>query len=325
MDLDALPDADELWWRFAILAAIGLSDPNENHFSYDSTSQVLAYHDGKLLLAMQRLYHGRMVLWGRAKNGEATGQWTGIPGWATSDAVHDSLDQMGATFLLWHARDGWESATTSPDLTGPMSIVLDADIDSVTITSARDDTLDDVGLASLGAADPALARKILREAAGEAPPVQGTVRRLLALEIEAQMRRTRDRDRLLPQRPVPLVRWATVAKPPGGFTYAVRASNSGLVRTNDFVPRLPSGSIQSLHNVLTDLYIDEASDVSGGWLFARVRFNGVQIHLDRAFDGQPLWSSLAPSLEELADEMSRRDPAWRPAWTLLLPPTSGVR
>lgn len=321
MDLDVLPDADELWWRFALVAAIGLSHTEDNHFSYDSTSQVLAYHDGDVRLAMQRLYHGRMVLWGRAESGNATGQWTGIPGWATSDAVHESLDQMGATFLLWHAHDGWESATTNPDIAGPMAIVLDAHIEPVTIASAKRGLLEAAELARLGAADPALAQKILNEAAGEAPPVQGTVRRLLALEIEAQMRRTRDRDRLLPQRPVPLVRWATVAKPPGGFTYAVHASSSGLVRTNDFVPRLPAGSIQSLHNVLTELYIDEVNETSGGWLFARVRFNGVQIHLDRAFDGQPLWSSQAPSLEELANEMSRRDPAWRPAWTLLLPPS----
>lgn len=322
MDLDALPDADELWWRFAIVAAIGLSNSAENQFSYDPTSQVLAYHDGNLLLAMQRLYHGRMVLWGRTEHDRPTGEWTGIPGWATSDAVHDSLDQMGATFLLWHARDGWESATANPDIAQALSVVLDAEIGPATITSARNGSLNDAGLASLGAVDPALARKILSAAAGEAPPVQGTVRRLLALEIEAQMRRTRDRDRLLPQRPVPLVRWATVAKPPGGFTYAVRTSSSGLIRTNDFVPRLPSGSIQSLHNVLSELYVDEASDTSGGWLFARVRFNGVQIHLDRAFDGQPLWSSQAPSLEELADEMGRRDPVWRPTWTLLLPPSN---
>lgn len=321
VDLDALPDADELWWRFAIVAAIGISDEEEHRFTHDLGNQVLAFHDGDVLLAMQRLYHGRVVLWGRTENGPPKGDWTGIPGWATSDAVYDSLEQMGATFLLWHARDGWESATTNPDIAGAISVILDNRIGPATLTAARNGSLNDAGLASLGASNPDLARKILNEAAGEAPPVQGTVRRLLALEIEAQMRRTRDRDRLLPQRPVPLVRWATVAKPPGGFTYAVRMSSSGLLRTNDFVPRLQTGSLKSLHNVLTELYLDEANDVSGGWLFARVRFNGVQIHLDRAFDGQPLWSSQAPSLEELADEMNRRAPEWRPTWTLLLPPS----
>ena len=144
-----------------------------------------------------------------------------------------------------------------------LAVILDTDIGPATLTAARSGSLNDAGLASLGASNPDLARKILKEAAGEAPPVQGTVRRLLALEIEAQMRRTRDRDRLLPQRPVPLVRWATVAKPPGGFTYAVRASNNGLLRTNDFVPRLQTGSLQSLHNVLTELYLDEANDKIG--------------------------------------------------------------
>lgn len=321
VDLDALPAADELWWRFVIVAAVGISNGDASHFSHNSSSQVLAYHDENLLIAMQRLYHGRMVLWGRTERGRATGEWSGIPGWATSDAVHESLEQLGATFLLWHARDGWESATTNPDIASALAIILDTDIASTAVAAARGGSLNDADLASLGATDPSLAQKILTEAAGEAPPVQGTVRRLLAFEIEAQMRRTRDRDRLLPQRPVALVRWATVAKPPGGFTYAVRASSNGLVRTNDFIPRLAVGSLQTLHNVLSELYVEEASDISGGWLFARVRFNGVQIHLDRAFDGQPLWSSQAPSLEELADEMDRRSPQWRPAWTLLLPPS----
>ena len=319
VELDSIPDADELWWRFVILAAIGISGGEESPFSHNPSSQVLAYHDGNLLLAMQRLYHDRIVLWGRTENGQPTGAWTGIPGWATSDAVHDSLEQMGATFLLWHARDGWESAIFDPDIASALSVILDHDISPATVTAARNGSLSAAGLASLGAGNPDGACKVLDEAAGEAPPVQGTVRRLLALEIEAQMRRTQDRDRLLPQRPVPLVRWATVAKPPGGFTYAVRASGSGLVRTNDFIPRLQTDSLQSLHNVLTELYLDEANSASGGWLFARARFNGVQIHLDRAFDGQPLWSSQAPNLEELADEMNRRSQEWRPAWSLLLP------
>jgi hypothetical protein len=262
-------------------------------------------------------------MWGRTADAEAADEWTGIPGWATSDAVHTSLDNLGATFLLWHARDGWESATAEPGISSAFAVVLNNDIDEAAIAALRAGGLSDQQLTNLGAIDLGVARRLLQSAAGEAPPVQGTVRQLLALEIEAQMRRTRDRDRLLPQRPVPLVRWTTVCKPPAGFTYAVRASNEGLIRTNDFVPRLRAESIRSLTNILEQLYRDEATETGGGWLFARVRFNGVQVHLDRAFDSRPLWASQAPTLEELSAEMDRRDVVWRPAWASLLPPTNG--
>lgn len=321
MDLDGLPDADELWWRFAILAAVGISTPGDERFTHEPDDQVLTYSEGATQLSMQRLYNGRMVLWGRIEHAEETGEWIGIPGWATSDAVHDSLDKLGATFLLWHARDGWESATTDQDLTTALAPLLDREIGPELIATARGGSLEDDRLTELGAAAVDVAHHVLKAAAGEAPPLQGRVRHLLALEIEAQMRRTRERDRLLPQRPVPLVRWTTVAKPPAGFTYAVRASTDGLVRMTDFVPRLPIDALRSLTNLLEQLHVDETTANGGGWLFARVRFNGVQVHLDRAFDSRPLWASSAPSLEELTLEMDRRDIAWRPAWASLLPPT----
>lgn len=320
MDLDSLPDADELWWRFAVLAAVDLSRGVESRFSHDPEQQVLGYVDGPVQLSMQRLYNGRMVLWGRTSDSQTTDLWTGIPGWATSDAVHSSLDRLGATFLLWYARDGWESATSDPNIAEAVAPLLDATLDAELLTAARHGSVTDEQWTALGAVDPVVAQSALKAASGEAPPVQGTVRHLLAQEIEAQMRRTRERDRLLPQRPVPLVRWTTVAKPPAGFTYAVRASRDGLIRTNDFVPRLSPDAIRSLTRVLEQLYVDETTAAGGGWLFARVRFNGVQANLDRAFDSRPLWASQAPTLEELAIEMDRRDPAWRPAWASLLPP-----
>jgi len=322
VDPDGLPEADEVWWRFALLAAVGISTGDEQPFSHDPTNQVLTFNDGRNVLSMQRLYNGRTVVWGRSEDAEVAGEWTGIPGWATSDAVHTSMDKIGATFLLWHARDGWDSAIADPDLTTAFAAVLDPTIDADVLAAARSGSIEDEQLTYLGADDVAAARAVLCAASGEAPPIQGAVRNLLALEIEAQMRRTRERDRLLPQRPVPLVRWTTVCKPPAGFTYAVRASNDGLVRTNDFVPRLRAESIRSLTNILEQLYRDETTDTGGGWLFARVRFNGVQVHLDRAFDSRPLWASQSPSLEELAAEMDRRDVIWRPAWASLLPPTA---
>lgn len=321
VDLDALPDADEVWWRFAVASAVGISQGDDS-FTHDPTNQVLTYNNGATFIAMQRLYRGRVVLWGRSDTSTPHGEWSGLPGWATSDAVYDSLERIGVTFVLWHARDGWESTAAVENIDDALAILVNNTIDPSTMATLRDGSAEDSTLVGLGAGDLAAARALLKNASGEAPAVQGTVRRLLALEIEEQMRRTPDRDRLLPQRPVPLVRWSTIAKPPGGFTYAVRASAEGLVRTNDFVPRLAVESLTSLHNVLTELYLDEANTTSGGWLFARVRFNGVQVHLDRAFDGQPVWSAHAPSLEYLAHEMEHRDASWRPTWALLLPPSN---
>ncbi|MGN6162836.1 MAG: hypothetical protein ACTHOG_14190 [Marmoricola sp.] len=322
MDPEALRDPDELWWRFALLAAASVGGDGASRFDHDPDNQVLTYTDGGNQLSMQRLYNGRVVLWGRTADAESTGEWTGIPGWATSDAVRESLAELGATFLLWHARDGWESATAEAGVTAAFATVLETELDPEAVAAARGGTVEDSQLMALGAVDLGAARAVLDAAASEAPPVQGTVRQLLATEIEAQMRRTRERDRLLPQRPVPLVRWVTVCKPPAGFTYAVRVSSGGLIRINDFVPRLRAESIRSLDNILAQLYQDETTETGGGWLFARVRFNGVQVHLDRAFDSRPLWASQMPTLEELSAEMARRDAVWRPAWTSLLPPAA---
>ena len=319
VDLDRLPPGDELWWRFAITAAIAPHDA-ESGFGYSRANQVLSYANGNVSVSIQRLYRGRIVLWGNTGDQQPRGTWNGIPGWATSDAVHASLKQAGATFLLWHARDGWESAMTHRGVVDVLAPVLSLDIDRATLVAARTGTISDDDLRGLGAEDPTHARALLCDAANNtAAPVQGTLRHLLASEIDAQMRMTPERDRLLPSRPVPLVRWAVAAKPPAGFTYIVRASRTGLIRTSTFIPPLPATHSRSLDAVLLNLYRDEAADHSGAWLFARVLFNGIQIHLDRAFDSVPAWASEAPPLEELAEEMGRRAPAWRPAWAQLLP------
>ena len=70
VDPDALPEADELWWRFAILAAVALSGRDEAPFHHDPESQVLSFTDGSSRLCMQRLYNGRMVLWGRTEGAD---------------------------------------------------------------------------------------------------------------------------------------------------------------------------------------------------------------------------------------------------------------
>jgi hypothetical protein len=171
-------------------------------------------------------------------------------------------------------------------------------------------------------ASPALA--VLRGAAGEAPPVQGTVRSLLAGEIRAQMRLTPERRRVLPQRPVQLVRWARIANPPRGFVHAVHLHAPG-----DLEPAIGNTALApqfrtTLDTLLSTLHVEEADEASGGWLFARITHDGLTVHLDRAFDGRPAWyEDDGPTLDALAHEMTRRAPAWRPAWSRLLPGFAG--
>ncbi len=101
--MDALPAPERLWWPFAVLAALHHDEP-EPVWSFEPRPVLLTHdaHDG-VRLRMQRLYGGRSVLWGTDPRATPLAGWTGIPGWATSDAVHDLLGRDRATFVAWHA------------------------------------------------------------------------------------------------------------------------------------------------------------------------------------------------------------------------------
>lgn len=325
MDVDDLPPADRLWWPFAVLVALA-TVRGDDGWSFDARHQQLTRNvpDGGWL-RMQRLYGGRAVLWASSSGpGTETGpsprsSWTGIPGWATSDAVHDWLHYHGATFVAWHSRHGWDTATPSVSPDAALAPLLDADLPEALIDAAAAGTVDATMLAQLVDGDPTDALDLLRSARHEAAPVQGAVRTFLANEIRAQMLHTRDRDRLLHQRPAQLVRWARIANVPAGFHHAVHQQGNGLDAAPGNTP-LAAQFLLTLTNVLESLHREEATDQGGAWLFARVGYDGLNLGFDRRFDGRPYWYvGAGPTLDTLADEMARRHPAWRPAWAALLP------
>jgi len=312
VEIDELPPADQLWWTAACLAARDRAT-GRSGWDLDAGNQVLhhAAPDGSLL-RLQRLLGGRFAIWGIDPDDTLQRGWTGIPGWATSD-VAEWWERSGATFVAWHTRDGWDTATPEASL-APLAPLLRAHADG--IAAAVDDA--DALAALIGEGDGELARVVLTQARREAPTTQGRVRRMLAHEIHAQMARGPERDRVLPQRPVPVVRWVRAARPPAGFAFAVHLEGDAIVEdaTNH---RLADQFHRSLLTLFEVLHHEEAEPASGGWMFARLTYDGINAGFDRAFDSRPHWySGDGPTLETLAAEMARRTPEWRPAWSRLL-------
>lgn len=320
MNADDLPEGEELWWAFTARAALAHAR-REDVWRFDEREQVLRYDapDGTRL-RIQRLYGSRFVLWGTTPGDPPQPNWSGVPGWASSDAVHRWFDKVGATFMAWHHRDGWDTATPAADLSRPVGPLLVDDLppglagarpgpDLAAVLGDALDEDDDL--------DAALA--VYTGAAASGPPTQGRVRTLLMAEVRAQMRLTAERDRILPSRPVLVVRWARVAAPAPGFRFGMHLAGDGLAPAPNNSEVADQFRV-SLVNVFERLHREEADAHSGRWLFAQVRFDGVNVHFDRAFDSRPSWyRTEGPDLETLTAEMARRDPRWRPAWARLLP------
>lgn len=322
MYAEDLPDGARLWRAFTTRAALG-HGRGDGPWRFDAQEQVLRYDapDG-VQLRMQRLYGSRFVLWGRVPGDAPQPDWTGVPGWASSEAVHRWFARVGATFMAWHHRDGWDTATPEADLARAVGPLLADDLPAEVAGSepgvdAFEELLKEDG-------DAAAAWAVVVGAGADGPPARGRVRTLLTAEIRAQMQLTRDRERILPGRPVAVVRWTRVAAPPPGFRFGMHLERDALVEAPDN-DELSEQFRSSLVNVLTQLHHEEADAQWGSWLFARIRYDGVNVHFDRAFDGRPSWyPHQGPSLGTLASEMSRRTPEWRPAWSRLLPDLPAV-
>lgn len=322
MEIDNLPDPGELWWPFATLAALDRAR-GRRVWTLDAGNHLLAYDgpDGGQI-RMQRLYGKRIVVWGHAagENPEPAG-WSGIPGWATSDAIRLWLRQMGATLLAWHHHDEWDGATPQADAEAVLAPLLNADVPQDLMAKARRGTvtLEDVAEALDGEGDPERGLAVLLDAGESAPPLQGQVKALLAGEIHAQMRTAVERDRLQPQRPAAIVRWARVAGLPVEFEFTARAERGRLIPDPESDALADQFRTQLL-NVLAQLHAEEASDDGGAWLYVRVHVAGPRVTFERRYDSLPDWYTDTPhSLEALAWEMDQRHRDWRPAWASLLP------
>ena len=313
MDVDELPPAAQLWWTAACLAARDRA-LGHRHWRLDRHHQVL-HHDGTggRWLGLQRVFGERFAVWGNDPDDIAPHAWTDIPGWASAE-VQGWWESSGATFVAWHARDGWDTVTPEASLV-PLQPLLDAHARG--IAAAADDPQ---ALAKLIGTDGDVdaARAVLTEARREASTGQGRVRRVLAHEVHAQMSRTAERDRVLPQQPVVVVRWVRAADPPPGFAFAVHLDGDAVLEDASN-HQLPEQFHRSLMNIFALLHREEADEASGSWLFARIAFDGVKVSFARAFDSLPHWyAGDGPTLETLATEMNRRDPRWRPPWARLL-------
>jgi len=310
MEADDLASADDLWWSWAVLADSGRL-PQGATSELDVDEHVLHYRLGDSWTSMQRIGGGRAVLWGRVAEAardavtDRLDVLAGAPDWASSDAVWRSIRVTRPGFLAWYSRDGWDTSTTGMfdgvvDLLSPL---LRADPRQV--EAAKGGTTDSV---------------LLKEAHGVAHvAAQGTIRNRLKVQIHRQMRDTVERDRGLPERPTLLARWARIAEPVVPFELTVLVEEGQLVAATDHLP-LPDATAQSLTNVLHDLHRAEAGEDSGAWIVARVRYDGLRITLDRAFDSLPDWyAGTGPTLRALTWEMQQRSRRWRPAWATLLP------
>jgi hypothetical protein len=310
MEADDLASADDLWWSWAVLADCDRL-PVGSTAQLDVDEHMLSYRAGNSSAAMQRIGGGRAVLWGRVSDSvkdavtEQVDVLGGAPDWASSNAVWRSIRAERPGFLAWYSRDGWDTSTTG---------MFDGVVDLLAPLLRADPRM--VAAAKAGTTDSVL----LEDAHGVAHvAAQGAIRKRLREQIHRQMRDTVERDRGLPDRPTALARWARVTDPGIAFEHTVLVDEGNLVPASD-PTRLAEPTALSLGNVLHELHRAEADEESGGWIVARVRFDGARIVLDRAFDSLPCWyADKGPTLRALSWEMQQRSHRWRPAWATLIP------
>ena len=322
MNPDELPDAEDLWWSWVVLAALHRAVGNEA-CRFDAREHLLSLDSPDGWLRMQRTHGSRAVLWGRSDQAPPSppDARRGAPDWALSDAT----EERRPSFFAWHAHGEWDSTALGVDRGAIHLLRPLLTVDPRIVEVSRSGRLTQEQLASYAHGDHLEeAAEITRLAAREAPPSsRGSVRSRLRDQIHGQMRDTEDVDRELMQRPPILVQWSRASGPGVPFEYVVMAVQGRIVPSPSST-RLATPVVGSLTNVLHTLHREEASEESGGWLFARVISDGVVIRFERAFDSWPEWYRAAhpgqgPSLEDLAWEMAQRTHAWRPPWATLLP------
>jgi len=319
---DDLPDAEDLWWSWVVLAALHRAAGDETcRFEPDQVVLALDGADGSWL-RMQRPHGRRTVLWGRSTLAPESppDARRGAPDWALTEATEEPTP----TFLAWHAHGEWDlSAPHDEGAVHLLRPLLTVDPRAVELVRSGDATPE--SLASYADGDQLdAAVELVRQAHAEGPSsARGLVGSRLRDQIHGQMRDSSETDRMLMRRPPALVQWSRINGPGVPFEYAVMTVRDRITPSPTNT-RLATPAERTLTNVLRNLHSQEASEQSGAWLFARVTSDGVVIRLDRAFDSWPAWyqvqhASEGPSLDDLAWEMRQRDPLWQPAWASLLP------
>ena len=320
---EELPDAEDLWWSWVVLAALHRAVGDDAcRFEPANLSLALDGTDGSWL-RMQRSHGRRAALWGRSAMARpsASDPRQGAPDWALTAAT----EKCHPTFLAWHAHGEWDTSAPCNDegaihLLRPLLTVDPRAVELVRTGGASRETL-----ATWAHGDHLDEAVELIELAGAKASrrSQGVVEFRLRDQVHGQMRDADEVDRMLMQRPPSLVQWSRVNGPALPFEYAVMVLRDRVVPAPANT-HLSEHAERTLTNVLASLHRDEATEDSGAWLFARVVSDGVGIRFERAFDGWPAWFQVqhgtdGPSLEDLAWEMDQRAPGWVPAWASLLP------
>ncbi len=320
---DDLPDPEDLWWSWVVLAALHRA-AGDTRCRFDVRTQTLRLEgeDGSWL-CMQRVLGSRAALWGRSSQASVGGSdpRRAAPDWAVT---RETMERQPA-FVAWHAHDEWDSSSPGAD-EGAIHLLRPLlSVDPRAVQAAREDRATPEAISSWtdGPEVEAAAELVHLARLGGPTPYPGGVHTRLRDQIHDQMRDTEEVDRMLMQRPPTLVQWSRASGPAVPFGHAVLAARGSLV-PSPANTRLPHVAEDTLTNVLRSLHQDEASEESGGWLFARVTSDGVVVRFERAFDSWPAWyqvdhASQGPSLEDLAWEMRQRSERWRPAWASLLP------
>ncbi len=323
VDPEELPDAEDLWWSWVVLAALHRAVGNTAcRFDPDELVLALDAADGSWL-RMQRSHGRRTTLWGRSAQAPSSPSDArrGAPDWALSAAT----ENCRPTFLAWHAHGEWDTSAPCND-EGAIHLLrplLTVDPRAVRLVRAGEATPETLAAYAHGE-HLEEAVELVRRAGADAPRRSGgSVGVRLRDQIHGQMRDADEADRMLMQRPPTLVHWSRINGPAVPFEYAVMVTRDQITPAPTNTP-MPSPSVRSLTNVLSRLHRDEATEESGAWLFARVTSDGIVVRFDRAFDSWPPWyqvhhASQGPSLDDLAWEMGQRTQEWQPAWASLLP------
>ncbi|MEO7350492.1 MAG: hypothetical protein ABIR34_07220 [Marmoricola sp.] len=322
MEPEDLPDAEELWWSWAVLAALHRA-AGDDSCRFDPDELVLALDADGSWLRMQHSHGRRSALWGSSAVALSSpyDARSAAPDWALTEAT----EERRPTFMAWYAHGEWDTSAPGND-EGAIHLLrplLTVDPRAVALVRAGQASPETLAYYAHGE-HLEEAVELVRLAGADAPRrSRGSVGFRLRDQIHGQMRDAVEADRMLMQRPPTLVQWSRVNGPGIPFEYAVMVMRDRVVPapTNT---SMPEPALNSLRNVLGSLHRDESSDESGAWLFARVTSDGVVVRFDRAFDSWPAWyqvhhASDGPSLEDLAWEMSQRTQQWLPVWASLLP------
>ncbi len=214
MEPDDLPDAEDLWWSWVVLAAMHRTVGDKScRFEPDQVVLALDSADGSWL-RMQRPHGRRSVLWGRSTLAPESppDARRGAPDGALTEATEERCP----TFVAWHAHGEWDlSAPYDEGAIHLLRPLLTVDPRAVELVRSGEATPE--ALASYADGEHLEeAVELVRQAGSEGPSsARGLVASRLRDQIHGQMRDSTETERMLMGRPPALVQWSRINGPGG--------------------------------------------------------------------------------------------------------------